>query len=230
MTCPDCLAGSLPPAVDLSASRSRTSSSRCTWKAWIGAALLAIAVTAPVIAAPAFQQPAHEAQASSEHEAEGGGVVSMIAKLFNFAVLAGVLVYFLRTPIAAYLAARGTQIRQELVTAAAMRAEASAQLVDIRRKQQSLPAELEALTQRGAEDLRAEQARIAETARTERDRLLEQTRREIEMRLRIARRQITEYAAQLTIDLAEQRIKRSITPDDQLRLVDRYTAHLKEAR
>ena len=50
------------------------------------------------------------------------------------------------------------------------------------------------------------------------------------MRLRIARRQITEYAAQLTIDVAERRIVRSITPDDHLRLVDRYTAQLKEAR
>jgi F-type H+-transporting ATPase subunit b len=189
-----------------------------------------IAVTAPVIAVPAFQPPAQEAEATSEHASEGGGLVPMIAKLFNFALLAGVLVYFLRTPIAAYLAARGTQIRQDLVAAADMRAAASAQLADIQQKLQLLPAELEALTRRGAEDLRAEQARIADAARTERDRLLDQTRREIEMRLRIARRHITEYAAQLTIDVAEQRIKRSITPDDQLRLVDRYTAQLKEAR
>ena len=68
-------------------------------------------------------------------------------------------------------------------------------------------------------------ARLAETSRQ-----LAQSRREIEMRLRIARRQITEYAAQLTIDVAERRIIRSITPDDHLRLVDRYTAQLKEAR
>jgi len=60
--------------------------------------------------------------------------------------------------------------------------------------------------------------------------LARKTRREIDMRLRVARRELTEHAAQLAINVAEERIKRSITPDDQLRLVDRYTAQLQEAR
>jgi F0F1-type ATP synthase membrane subunit b/b' len=50
------------------------------------------------------------------------------------------------------------------------------------------------------------------------------------MRLRIARRELTEHAAFLAVGVAEQRIRRSITPDDQLRLVDRYASQLKEAR
>ena len=48
--------------------------------------------------------------------------------------------------------------------------------------------------------------------------------------LRMARRQLTEDAADLAIKVAEERIKRTITPDDQLRLVDRYAAQLREAR
>ena len=95
---------------------------------------------------------------------------------------------------------------------------------------QALPAELETLHKQGAEDVKAEQARIAQAATHERERLLEQTRREIEMRLRIARRELTAHAAQLAVQVAEQRIRRTITPDDQVRLVDRYTAQLKEAR
>jgi F0F1-type ATP synthase membrane subunit b/b' len=93
-----------------------------------------------------------------------------------------------------------------------------------------LPGELEALKKRGAEDLRAEQVRITEAVAAERQRLVEQTRREIAMRLRVARRELTGHAAQLAISLAEQRIRRSITPDDQLRLIDRYTSQLREAR
>ena len=50
------------------------------------------------------------------------------------------------------------------------------------------------------------------------------------MRLRVARRDLTEHAARLAVGIAEERIRRTITPDDQLRLVDRYTAQLKEAR
>jgi len=152
------------------------------------------------------------------------------AKVLNFAILAGALTYFLRAPIAAYLASRETQIRQDLVTASDMRAAASAQLAEIERKLQSLPGELEALRRQGAADVAAEKQRIAEAAAAERERLIEQTHREIDMRLRVARRELTEHAARLAIQIAEERIKRSITPDDQLRLLDRYTAQLREAR
>lgn len=163
--------------------------------------------------------------------AEGGeGVMPTVYRLANFAILVGLLVYFLRSPMADYLASRSGQIRQDLVTAADMRAVATAQLAEIDQKMQALPAELDALKRQGADDVLAEQARIAQTAADERARLLEQTRREIDMRMRIARRELTEHAATLAVDVAEQRIRRAITPDDQMRLVDRYASQLKEAR
>lgn len=164
--------------------------------------------------------------------AEGGAnpVVEIGAKLLNFGILVGLLVYFLRSPITAHLAARSARIRQDLVTASEMRTAASAQLAEIERKMQALPAELEALRRQGAEDVTAEQARIAQAAIAERDRLLEQTRREIEMRLRIARRELTGHAARLAVQVAETRIRGTITPDDQIRLVDRYASQLQEAR
>ena len=111
-----------------------------------------------------------------------------------------------------------------------MRRTASAELEAIQQQIDALPAELAALKARGEEDVRAEQVRIAEAAAIERERLLDQTRREIEMRLRLARRELTEYAAELAVSVAQERIKRTITPEDQLRLVDRYTTQLKEAR
>ena len=175
--------------------------------------------------AAAQHEPAGEAEA--EH---GQTLLQSVAKVVNFAILAGVLVYFLKAPISTYLASRATQIRQDLVTAAETRATATAQLAEIERKLQALPAELEALKAQGAEDVRAEQARIAQAAAAERERLIAQTRREIEARLRLARRQLTEHAAQLAVKIAEDRIRKTITPEDQLRLVDRYAAQLKVAR
>jgi F0F1-type ATP synthase membrane subunit b/b' len=49
------------------------------------------------------------------------------------------------------------------------------------------------------------------------------------MRFRIARRELMEHAAQLAVNVAQTRIVRSITPADQLRLVDRYASQLGEA-
>lgn len=170
--------------------------------------------------------PADALAAEAEHE----GILPTVARLFNFAVLAGVLVYFLRSPIQDYLRTRSDQIRHDLLAAADMRQTATMQLEEIQRKMAALPAELDALKARGAEDIASEQARITETAKVERERLLEQTRREIQMRLRIARRELTEHAAQLAVQVAEQRIKRNITPEDQLRLVDRYASQVAERR
>lgn len=182
---------------------------------------------APAPAAGA--QPVEHANAEAAHGSEHP-IRDMVAKLLNFGILVGILVYFLKTPIAGYLSGRSTQIRQDLITAAEMRRTATAQLEEIQKRLSELPAELATLKGRGEEDVRAEKVRIAETARTERDRLLEQTRREIAMRLRIARRELTEHAAQLAVQVAHDRIQRTITPEDQLRLVDRYTTQLREAR
>jgi F-type H+-transporting ATPase subunit b len=176
------------------------------------------------------EHPAAHGEASEEAHGSEHVVRDTIARLFNFAILVGVLVYFLKTPIAGYLAGRGAQIRQDLVTAAEMRKTATAQLEEIHQKLNALPAELAALKTRGEEDVRAEKVRMAQAAAAERERLIGQTRREIDMRLRLARRELTEYAAQLAVSVAQERIARTITPDDQLRLVDRYASQLQEAR
>ena len=202
-----------------------------------GVRLRALALAAAIVLSIAWfpatirAQEAHGTTAASESEApHGQTVVQMIAKIVNFAILGGVLVYFLKTPISTYLVSRSTQIRQDLVAAAELRSTASAQLADIDRKLQALPAELDKLRAQGEQDVKAEQARIAQTAAAERERLIAQTHREIDARLRMARRQLTEDAADLAIKIAEERIKRTITPEDQLRLVDRYAAQLREAR
>jgi F-type H+-transporting ATPase subunit b len=182
-------------------------------------------------AAPQGAQPAHPpAGDHAEEETHEEGIMSSVFRFANFAILVGTVFYFLRTPIATHLASRSSQIRQDLVTAAEMRTAATAQLAEIEKKLQALPRELDALKQQGAEDVEAERVRIARAAADERTRLLEQTRREIDMRLRIAKRELTEHAARLAVDVAEVRIKRAITPEDQLRLVDRYASQLREAR
>jgi len=171
------------------------------------------------------QEHAGEGHGGEEHA--GGGWLATIAKMFNFAILVATLVYFLRTPLVNHLSSRITKVREDLVAAAETREAASRQLAAIEAKLKALPAELETLKRRGAEDIVAERARIEQAAEAERLRLLEQTRREIEMRLRIAKRELLELTAGLAVGVARERIERTITPDDQARLVDRYAAQLR---
>ena len=173
-------------------------------------------------AAPAGQ---HAAPAG-EHVA-GNPVVEIIAKLFNFAILAGTLVYFLRSPIATYLRDRGTQIRGDLVKAADMRTSATAQLAAIDTKMAALPAELDTLRKAGAEELAAEESRMRLAAESERARLLDQARREIDAQLKVAQRELLAHTADLAVAIASKRVKATITAADQARLVDRYLGQLR---
>ena len=73
----------------------------------------------------------------------------------------------------------------------------------------------------------AEGQRIAAAATADRDRLLEQTRREIDLQVRLAKKEILEHAAEVSVQLATERIKKEVTPADQDRLVDRYLDQVK---
>ena len=206
---------------------------RSTRTVWLAAMLLVALAAGPAPAWAAGGQPEHAAAQSGEHAAPagehaaeaghaGGGLVPMIARLVNFGLMVGILVYFLRSPLATYLTDRKRQIGSDLAKAEEMRAAAAAEIAAIERKMQALPAELDALRAQGAAEVVAEEARIREAAETERARLIDHARREIDVQLKIAERELLKQAADLAVAVASARITRTITDADQLRLVDRY--------
>lgn len=172
---------------------------------------------------------------AQEHAAEGGHdqsiggmIMAMGWPIANFIVFLWVLNRFLKKPFQEYLAGRSATIRKDLVEAAELRTNATAQLATIEQKLAALPGELAALRTRGADEIKAEEQRIATQATADRDRLLDQTRREIELQVRLAKKEILEHAADLSVQLATDRIKKEVTPADQDRLVDRYLTQVKE--
>lgn len=172
-------------------------------------------------------QPGEHAE--DDHAGEHHGVWSgLFWPAVNFAILFGGLWYLLKQPVANYLRDRHAGIRKDLVEAANVSAAATAQLAELDRKLQALPGEIDALRTRGAEEIAAEEARIAALAASERERLLEQTRREIELQVRLAKRELVEHAADLSVQLATDRIQQQITPADQAHLVDRYLDNVKQ--
>ena len=172
------------------------------------------------------QEHAAEAEHAAPHSVTDM-IMAMGWPVANFIVFVGVLYYFFNKPFRDYLAGRSATIRKDLVEAAELKATATAQLAAIEQKLQALPGELDKLRQRGAAEIAAEEQRIAAAATADRDRLLEQTRREIDLQVRLAKREILEHAADLSMQLATERIKKEVTPADQDRLVDRYLQQVK---
>jgi F0F1-type ATP synthase membrane subunit b/b' len=195
-------------------------------------------------AASAHGPPAqgdHAAQAGAGHGAaqgaasgHGGGeahdesIMPVIYRLLNFAILAGGLYYFLNKPIGEYFATRGQQIRGGLVTARETSERATAQLAELDRRLQALPAEIETVRAKGVKEIAAEEARIQAHAEAERKRLIDDVQRDIDVRVRVARKQLAADAADFAVQLAADRVRATITDADQARLIDRYTSEVKD--
>jgi F-type H+-transporting ATPase subunit b len=190
--------------------------------------------------APPAAHPAEPAQAAAAegHGAEGAGhgeaeaeheesPWAMVARLFNFVILAGGLFYLLRSPLAGFLEQRGVAVRSDLKRAADLKREAGAQIEEIDAKMKALPGEIDVLKRRGADEIKAEEARIHAQAEAERNRLLDQAKREIDSQLRVAERELKRRAGELAVDVATERVKRTINEHDHARLVDRYVSQVR---
>ena len=169
----------------------------------------------------------HAAEDGHHDQSIGDMILGMGWPVANFIIFVGVIYYFGNGPLKEYLATRSATIRKDLVEAAELKAAANAQLATIEQKLQALPDELSALRTRGANDIVAEEKRIAAAAEADRERLLEQTRREIDLQVRLARKDLLEHAADLSVLLATERIKKEMTPADQDRLVDNYLTQVQ---
>ena len=205
----------------------------CELKRKVATALFTAALLGFVLAPAVLAQehpPAQEIHVEGEaHQVSLVGMLKgMVWPIANFIIFIGVLYYFFNKPFAEYLSGRSTSIRKDLVEAAELKSSANAQLAAIDQKLQALPGELNALRARGAEEIKAEEQRISAAAAADRDRLLEQTRREIDLQVRLAKKEILEHAADLSVQLATDRIKKEVTPADQDRLVDRYLSQVKD--
>lgn len=192
---------------------------------------LKIALLLAFLVVFALPAPSFAAESGVHHDESIGGMIKAMGwPVANFIIFIGILYYFFNKPFSEYLAGRSATIRKDLVEAAELKSTATAQLATIEQKLQALPGELNALRTRGAEDIKAEEQRIAAQAAADRERMLEQTRREIELQVRIAKKQILDHAADLSVQLATERIKKEVTPADQERLVDRYLSQVKEGK
>lgn len=213
---------------------------------WVGAVMIlagALALATPSLLAqqpehaPAAADPAapdahatdasHGADAAHGADAEHGeSVLVTLARFANFAILVGVIYWLARKPLAAHLDSRGTQIRKDLVDAAQTKKDAAERLALIESRLASLPQELEQLRVRGVAELEAERTRIRGVAEAERDRLVAQARREIAAQTRHAREQLRADAAALTVDIAADRLRATLTPAEQSALVEDYARRM----
>jgi F-type H+-transporting ATPase subunit b len=162
--------------------------------------------------------------------AEGGGerwgALFLIGRLFNLGLVVFVLVWIARKPLAEFYASRSQSIREQLAEAQRAREDAEARLAAVEARMSRLNeelAEMKAAAQREAEE---EYRRLIAEAERDADKIVERSRQEIDVLTRAAHLELKRHAADLTVRLAEDRIRAEIDDADRERLVGRFVDQL----
>jgi len=155
---------------------------------------------------------------------------SNLPRITNFAIVVLALFLLLKKPLAGYLQARTDLIRAELLDAKEKSAKAEVELDQAKALLVSLGDEIEKAKGEARSAAEAERARIVELAETEAARIKELATKEIANEVETARRKLLAHAAELSVSLAHQKLERSMTEDDQTKLIDRSIAILENTR
>ncbi len=168
------------------------------------------------------------ALASSAGEAEGAEHMGWLAtdtyKLINFAVLAGALFYLARKPVKEFFSSRITSIKDELADLEQKKADAEKALAVYAEKIADLDKESEKIVADYVKQGEEAKKRILAEAELQAEKLEEMAKRNIEQEFKTAKASLLQEVAGEAFQRAEGLVRKSISSEDQDRLVDDYLA------
>jgi len=159
---------------------------------------------------------------------EGGnwGVWLEVGKVFNLLLVVAVLVWAARKPLANFFASRSQAIRDQLAEAQRARAEAEAKLAEIESRMSRLDDELREIKAAAEKESKEEYARLLAAAEQDAEKIVERSRQEIEGITRSAQKELKIHVAELSVQMAEERIRGEITDADRGRIFSRFVTKL----
>ena len=151
-----------------------------------------------------------------------------IFRWINFIVLAVILYVVVAKFLPGVLANRRQQIERAITEAKASRAEAQQLLQENQRKTANLQQELVQVQQQAAQERQDMARRMEAEAQQQAARIVAQARTEVERATERARASLREEAATLTVQIAEDILRRELRDEDQQAIVRRYIARIGE--
>ena len=164
--------------------------------------------------------------ATPVYAAEG----SNLPRITNFAIVAAALIFALKKPLSGYLQARTDQIRAALSEAKEKSERAEVELQQAKDLIASLDSEVEKAKGEARKAAEAESARILRAAETEAARIREIATKEIDNEVETARRRLLARATELSVSLAHEKLQKSMTDEDQAKLIDRSIDIMESTR
>ena len=158
--------------------------------------------------------------------AEGGAGVFW--EIFNLALVIGVLVYFARKPVLAYLAERRSGIEGNIQSAEQVLSEAEARLSEWSTKVDRLDEDMATIREAARKSAEDERTRIIAEAQAAAQRILASAGDAVQAETRRAQVILREEAADLAVELAEKILREQVGDADQARLVDEFIAKVEQ--
>lgn len=140
-------------------------------------------------------------------------------KFFNLFLFIAVLIFILRKPISESMRERRDGIRRDLMRAQEERNAALTKLQEVEARLGRLDAEVLTVREQARKDAAQEKERIALATLDDSQKLRDQAVREIENAGKAARQELRRYTAEQSVRLAEEMVRRDISPEDDAQLV-----------
>jgi len=150
-------------------------------------------------------------------------------KLINLAIFLAVLYLLLRKPTREFFRQRLASVRETLDRAAREKQAATTKMAELDSRLNRLDAELQEIKSQSDREAATERGRVDAEARRDIEKIREMAGREIEAAKQVAMADLREFAATKAVDLAEQMIRREMTPTDDAKLVARVGKEMSKA-
>ena len=152
-------------------------------------------------------------------------------KFVNLALFVGLMVYVLmKADIRGAFRARGQSIKAELEKARIERDAALAKLKEVEERLAGMSDQISAINQRSKTEAEVERQRIAQSTQEEIAKLTAQAQREIENAAKVAKSDLRNFAAEQSVRMAEDLIRRDMRPEDDARLMMHNVEEMGAAR
>ena len=144
------------------------------------------------------------------------GTAYLLCVLLNFAVIAGIIIWVSRKYLPGAFSARTAAIQKAMQEAQKASEEARRRLAEIESRLMKLDGEIGMMRDTAEKEAAEEEARIQAAAQEDSRKMLESAQLEIAAALKSARRELTAYAADLAVGLAEKQIHVDAATDQSL--------------
>jgi F-type H+-transporting ATPase subunit b len=150
----------------------------------------------------------------------------VVGRFFNLLFVVAVLVWALRKPLAAFFAQRTQTIQEQLAEAQEARRAAEARVSELESRMSRLDDELNEIRQNAEREAQEEYARLNAMAEQDVNKIIERARQEIDGLTRAAQKELKSHIAELSVQLAEENIRKEITDADRGRIFTKFVTRL----